>query len=47
MIFQACVKLGICPLYMPHCTDGYTLAAWRTEPNGCFSYACDPSFTVQ
>jgi len=41
---QSCVTPGICPLFIPACAQGYTLSSWRTNPNGCSAYACDPSF---
>jgi len=42
-----CVTKGICPLFMPACAAGYTLASWPAAPSGCPSFACDPSFVVQ
>jgi len=41
-----CVPPGICPLYIPACQAGYTLASWPAPPNGCPAFACDPSFVV-
>jgi hypothetical protein len=45
--FDACVDPGICPEYVPVCTDGYTLVSWPSSPSGCMAYACDPSFEVR
>lgn len=44
MIPTGCATPGICPMYMPACEPGYTLAAWTSQPSACQSYACDPAF---
>ncbi len=41
----ACVKPGICPMFMPACGEGYQLASWSSGTNACKAFACDPSFT--
>jgi hypothetical protein len=40
----ACVTPGICPLIVPECAAGYTRISWPAAPNGCQTFACDPSF---
>jgi hypothetical protein len=44
VVFDQCVTAGICPLFMPSCNAGYTLASWKTAPSACNGYACDPTF---
>ncbi|HEX8789523.1 MAG TPA: hypothetical protein VF765_01130 [Polyangiaceae bacterium] len=39
-----CVSRGICPMYIPACASGYTLASWASKPGGCAAFACDPAF---
>jgi hypothetical protein len=39
-----CVSRGMCPMYIPACDEGYTLASWASKPDGCAAFACDPSF---
>ena len=46
VIQVACVKPAICPMYLPACADGYTLASWTGE-SGCAQFACDPLFTAR
>jgi len=41
---EGCVTPGPCPLFLPGCEAGYTLREWPSAPNGCSSFACDPSF---
>lgn len=47
MIPTGCAKPGICPLFMPACEPGYTLASWRAQPSACNAYACDPAFLTE
>ena len=47
LIPDGCVVPGVCPLFMPSCSAGYTLQSWATLPNACPAYACDPTFTVK
>lgn len=44
LVPTACVRPGICPMYLPACETGYDRAAWPTTPNGCSAFACDPAF---
>jgi hypothetical protein len=39
-----CATPGICPMYMPACEPGYTLASWTSQPAACQAYACEPAF---
>jgi len=43
----ACVRPGVCPLYVPSCPSGYTLTSWTAPPSGCPAFACDPTFVVE
>jgi hypothetical protein len=45
VIQVACVRPAFCPMYVPACADGYTLASWTSE-SGCPQYACDPTFVA-
>jgi hypothetical protein len=47
LVSDGCAEPGICPMYVPGCSPGYTLQSWLTQPNGCPAYSCDPSFTVK
>lgn len=42
-----CVPPKVCMQYIPECQPGYTLMSWAALPDGCPSYACDPSFIVE
>lgn len=44
VIPTGCAMPGICPMYMPACEPGYTLASWTSQPAACQAYACDPAF---
>jgi hypothetical protein len=41
-----CVKAKFCTMYLPTCSEGYSLQGWVGE-SGCPAYACDPSFVVR
>ncbi len=43
LIQVACVVPTVCPMFMPVCAAGYSLAAWAGT-NGCNQFACDPTF---
>ncbi|EGC38871.1 hypothetical protein DICPUDRAFT_91339 [Dictyostelium purpureum] len=46
-IFDGCTPRGPCPLYIPHCQDGYTLYRLPNKASrGCPKYYCDPSFLI-
>jgi hypothetical protein len=47
VIFDECVKPGICPQFIPACPDGYTLSSFASAPAGCPHFACDPTFITQ
>lgn len=44
VVFDACVQPGFCPLFVPACSEGYTLTSWRGGVNACSVYACDPTW---
>lgn len=43
----ACVKPALCSQITPVCASGYTLNWWTAPPNGCRTFACDPTFILR
>jgi hypothetical protein len=44
---NSCSTNNNCPsLQPPHCEEGYSVAAWRTDSPSCIRFACDPSFVL-
>jgi hypothetical protein len=43
---DACVTRSACPMYVPHCDDGYVLQSWAGAPDACPDFFCDPAFSV-
>jgi hypothetical protein len=46
VIQAGCVHPAYCPMYLPYCEDGYSLAMWRGR-SGCAEFACDPTFVAE
>lgn len=44
LVFNTCVKPGICTQFLPACADGYTQSTWSQSSSACKAMACDPSF---
>lgn len=44
LVFDACVKPGICPQFLPACPEDYTQTTWAHSSSSCRAFACDPSF---
>ena len=44
LVFDTCVKSGICPQFLLACPDGYTQVTWAQSSSACKAMACDPSF---
>jgi hypothetical protein len=44
LVFDTCVKPGICPQFLPACPADYTQMTWAHTSSSCRAFACDPSF---
>jgi len=44
LVFDACVKPGICPQFLPACPADYTQSTWAHSSSSCKLMACDPAF---
>ncbi|GAM19883.1 hypothetical protein SAMD00019534_030580 [Acytostelium subglobosum LB1] len=46
LVPKECIPQAPCPLYVPHCPEGYTLTSYPGK-NSCPKYWCDPSFVTR
>ena len=44
LVFDTCVKPGICTQFLPACPADYTQTTWAHSSSSCKAMACDPSF---
>jgi hypothetical protein len=44
LVFDTCVKPGICPQFLPACPADYTQTTWAHTSSSCKAMACDPTF---